>query len=243
MSGTPSPKTPCDWWSQCEIAWPGFLKEGSRRAMEERLAFMVEQQFDAGKFKKRIGWKDDERKCAECGDTLEEGPHELDGVTDPDDYHKFVPSTNRSRLSLRPAQRAGGHQTQEGLPATAREAIPQDRLQADRQHLARGRGPCRRGPQRRDGHDLVAGTERRIPVPRAAGRCDEMHALHGRHGRGMGGPGRSRGHVSGHRPAGPRPEGPAGQADGRLPSCAAASGKCRGWSASRGRCPARRMPP
>ena len=69
MSGTPSPKTPCDWWSQCEIAWPGFLKEGSRRAMEERLAFMVEQQFDAGKFKKRIGWKDDERKCAKCGDS------------------------------------------------------------------------------------------------------------------------------------------------------------------------------
>ena len=94
MSGTPSPKTPCDWWSQCEIAWPGYLKEGSRRAMEERLAFMVEQQFDAGKFKKRIGWKDDERKCGECGDTYEEGPHELDGVTDPDEYHKFVPSTN-----------------------------------------------------------------------------------------------------------------------------------------------------
>ena len=94
MSGTPSPKTPCDWWSQCEIAWPGFLKEGSRRAMEERLAFMVTQQFDAGAFKKRIGWKDDERKCAQCGATCEEGPHDLDGVTDPADYHKFVPSTN-----------------------------------------------------------------------------------------------------------------------------------------------------
>ena len=94
MSGTPSPKTPCDWWSQCEIAWPGFLKEGSRRAMEERLAFMVEQEFDAGKFKKRIGWKDDERKCAKCGDTFDEGPHELDGVTDPESYHPFEASKN-----------------------------------------------------------------------------------------------------------------------------------------------------
>jgi hypothetical protein len=94
MSGTPSPKTPCDWWSQCEIAWPGFLKEGSRRAMEERLAFMVEAEYDAGKFKKRIGWKDDQRKCAKCGDTLEEGPHELDGITDPDSYHPFEPSKN-----------------------------------------------------------------------------------------------------------------------------------------------------
>ena len=39
------------------------------KAMEERLAFMVEQQFDAGEFKKRIGWKDDETKCAKCGET------------------------------------------------------------------------------------------------------------------------------------------------------------------------------
>jgi len=94
MSGTPSPKTPCDWWSQCEIAWPGFLKEGSRRALEERLAFMVEQQFDAGKFKKRIGWKDDQRKCAQCGQTRDEGPHVLDECADPDDYHAFQPSSN-----------------------------------------------------------------------------------------------------------------------------------------------------
>ena len=94
MSGTPSPKTPCDWWSQCEIAWPGFLKEGSRRALEERLAFMVEQQFDAGKFKKRIGWRDNEHKCGKCGETREEGPHELDEVTDPKDYHPFKASNN-----------------------------------------------------------------------------------------------------------------------------------------------------
>jgi hypothetical protein len=94
MSGTPSPKTPCDWWSQSEIAWPGFLKEGSYKAMEERLAFMVEQQFQAGKFKKRIGWKDDQRKCVECGQAREEGPHILDECDDPDEYHAFKPSTN-----------------------------------------------------------------------------------------------------------------------------------------------------
>ena len=69
MSGTPSPKSPVDWWSQCEIAWPGFLREGSQKAMEERMAFMVLKQMDEGAFKKRIGWKDDERKCAECGET------------------------------------------------------------------------------------------------------------------------------------------------------------------------------
>jgi SNF2 family DNA or RNA helicase len=94
MSGTPSPKTPVDWWSQCEIAWPGFLKEGSPKAMEERLAFMVQQEYDAGPFKKRIGWKDDENKCAECGALRHEGPHDLMDCDDPDDYHPFKASTN-----------------------------------------------------------------------------------------------------------------------------------------------------
>ena len=94
MSGTPAPKTPVDWWSVCEIAWPGFLKEGSPKAMEERLAFMVQAQYDAGPFKKRIGWKDNEHKCATCGELRDVGPHELDGITDPDDYHPFTPSTN-----------------------------------------------------------------------------------------------------------------------------------------------------
>ena len=29
MSGTPAPKSPVDWWNQCEIACPGFLAEGT----------------------------------------------------------------------------------------------------------------------------------------------------------------------------------------------------------------------
>jgi len=90
MSGTPSPKTPVDWWSSCEIAWPGFLKEGSPKAMEERLAFMVEAQFDAGPFKKRIGWKDDEKKCQKCGETRDEGPHDECAEA----YHAYQPSKN-----------------------------------------------------------------------------------------------------------------------------------------------------
>ena len=68
---------------------------GQRKALEERLAFMVTQSLeDRTTFKKRTGWKDDERKCAECGETREEGPHELDGIVNPDDYHEFVPSKN-----------------------------------------------------------------------------------------------------------------------------------------------------
>jgi hypothetical protein len=98
MSGTPSPKTPVDWWAQAEIAWPGFLREGSPKALEQRCAFLVNQEFDSGVFKKRIGWKDDERKCAECGEFELVGPHELDGLTDPADYHPFRNSINEVAL-------------------------------------------------------------------------------------------------------------------------------------------------
>jgi hypothetical protein len=83
MSGTPSPKSPLDWWAPAEIAWPGFLKEGSPKALEARLAFLVDKEFDAGVFKARVGWKDDERKCKHCG-LLEHG----------DSDHVYEPSIN-----------------------------------------------------------------------------------------------------------------------------------------------------
>lgn len=94
MSGTPSPKSPVDWWSLCEITWPGFLREGSARALEKRLAFLTKMEFDAGVFAKNIGWKDDETKCNICGRHRDVGPHELDGIIDPDDFHKYEPSKN-----------------------------------------------------------------------------------------------------------------------------------------------------
>lgn len=85
MSGTPSPKTPLDWWSQAEIAYPGFLKEGSVKALEQRLAFLVDQELPDGmKIKKRIGWKDDENKCETCGE-----PHQGD-----EEDHRFKASVN-----------------------------------------------------------------------------------------------------------------------------------------------------
>ncbi len=98
MSGTPSPKTPVDWWAQAEIAWPGFLREGSPKALEQRLAYMADKEYDSGVFKKRTGWRDDEHKCHICGDTELEGPHELDGDVDPDDYHPFQKSVNEVAL-------------------------------------------------------------------------------------------------------------------------------------------------
>lgn len=98
MSGTPSPKTPVDWWSQAEIAWPGFLKEGSPKALEQRLAFMADKRLDSGVIQTRIGWKDDQHKCNICGKVFEDGPHELDGITEECDYHAFESSKNEVSL-------------------------------------------------------------------------------------------------------------------------------------------------
>ena len=67
MSGTPSPKSPVDWWAQCEIVAPGFLREGSPKALEQRLAFLRKRDLGGMQFNERIGWRDDESKCDVCG--------------------------------------------------------------------------------------------------------------------------------------------------------------------------------
>jgi len=90
MSGTPSPKSPLDWWRQCEIAWPGFIKEGSQKALEARLAIMKKHEFEAGVFNKRAAWLDDELKCKHCGQLEAEGAH----TAEAGDYHIYEPSVN-----------------------------------------------------------------------------------------------------------------------------------------------------
>ena len=96
MSGTPSPKKPVDWWSQCEIAWPGFLREGSPKALEQRLAFQRKETFDSGTFWKTTGWRDDENKCNVCGELAEHARHTIDDLLGEsnEDYHPFEPSKN-----------------------------------------------------------------------------------------------------------------------------------------------------
>jgi SNF2 family DNA or RNA helicase len=69
MSGTPAPKNPGDWWHLCEVACPGYIREGSQRKFIDRLAFVTQEEntVTGGMFKKLVSWKDDENKCAECG--------------------------------------------------------------------------------------------------------------------------------------------------------------------------------
>jgi SNF2 family DNA or RNA helicase len=95
MSGTPSPKTPLDWWSQCEIACPGFLREGSVQALERRLAFMELKEFDTGSFYARTGWRDNELKCHHCGRFAEESCHDKElAEAAGEEYHPWAKSVN-----------------------------------------------------------------------------------------------------------------------------------------------------
>jgi len=61
LSGTPSAKHPGDLWSQCEITWPGYLREGSFAAFEQRYAIVEEGETPDGvTYTRRNGWKKDE---------------------------------------------------------------------------------------------------------------------------------------------------------------------------------------
>lgn len=68
MSGAPAPNSPSDWWHQCEIACPGFLREGDIVKFKKRLCLIEEKEsFTGGTYPELVTWFDDEKKCAKCG--------------------------------------------------------------------------------------------------------------------------------------------------------------------------------
>lgn len=73
MTGTPSPKSPLDWYSQCEIAKPGFIKEGNIHLFRERLA-ITERKESAygGIYPEHLAWRDNPDRCDVCGKTQAE---------------------------------------------------------------------------------------------------------------------------------------------------------------------------
>jgi SNF2 family DNA or RNA helicase len=93
MSGTPAPKSPVDWWSLCNIACPGFLKEGDPQKFRKRLAIMKEAEGVAGVYSKLESWLDDEKKCAICGKFTDDTIHDEVNVCE-EDYHTYKPSKN-----------------------------------------------------------------------------------------------------------------------------------------------------
>lgn len=101
MSGSPAPKSPADWYSQCEIVQPGFLREGTLEKFKKRLSLteMLETFEGGGVYPHLITWKDDEKKCNTCGQL--EDAHSIEGVdvfADKITDHLFVPSINEVAL-------------------------------------------------------------------------------------------------------------------------------------------------
>ncbi len=69
MSGAPAPKVPVDWWNQCEVTCPGFIKEGTKAKFQKRLGIITQVDFQntGTSFPKLESWLDNENKCSVCG--------------------------------------------------------------------------------------------------------------------------------------------------------------------------------
>ncbi len=99
MSGTPSPKSPVDWWAPCEIIWPGFLREGDADTFKFRLGIHRKEEGAMGNaFWQLVDWRDNENKCDLCGELEDDGKHSHligTGLTGLEaDIHDFKPSKN-----------------------------------------------------------------------------------------------------------------------------------------------------
>lgn len=102
MSGTPAPKSPLDWWTLCEIACPGFLKEGDYFKFKKTLAVVVERESLAGGIYPHIvSWRSSDKVCNKCGELDTHSIHsEIELATGAG--HSFEPSVNEvSRLYSR----------------------------------------------------------------------------------------------------------------------------------------------
>jgi hypothetical protein len=92
MSGAPAPRVPTDWWHQCQIACPGFLKEGNIHKFKHRLCIIEQREAAAGGvYPHIVTWLDDRHKCAECGLLrLEEIHRDVHNLK----HHQFKNSVN-----------------------------------------------------------------------------------------------------------------------------------------------------
>ena len=93
MTGSPAPKSPLDWYWQCEVVCPGFLREGDIDKFKYRLAVITRRpDASGGRFPKLACWKNgDQTKCNICGETQDAFEH-VD-ISSPE-YHSFVPLEN-----------------------------------------------------------------------------------------------------------------------------------------------------
>ena len=97
MSGTPAPKSPADWWNLCEVACPGFIREGNPNKFRQRLAVIeMKESIQGGVYPQHVTWKDNPLKCDVCGrldgDIIHDSMASVMGVES--DGHAFVKSVN-----------------------------------------------------------------------------------------------------------------------------------------------------
>jgi len=92
MSGSPSPKCPADWWNLCEVAHPGYLREGKYKKFKMRLAIEEEREsMSGGVYPHLVTWRDDEKKCYDCGYLSDHIIHNNKNI---DKYHRFKEGKN-----------------------------------------------------------------------------------------------------------------------------------------------------
>lgn len=105
MSGTPAPKSPADWYSICEIACPGFIREGDIHKFKNRLAIIEQREafVGGGVYPHLVAWRDDERKCNICGLMPEAETHQagVDVFQSTQYCHEYQPSVNEVSLLYR----------------------------------------------------------------------------------------------------------------------------------------------
>ena len=104
MSGSPAPKSPLDWWHQCEITEPGYLSEKDLFVFREKLG--VFEDANEGAYKKHVTWLDNTEKCAVCYELREHKSHNIKDANDVDiingKVHAFVESVDQvSKLNHR----------------------------------------------------------------------------------------------------------------------------------------------
>jgi len=98
MTGSPAPKAPTDWWHQCEVAQPGYLREGSIYRFKERLA--ITQEAEDGLYDKLIAWRDDDKRCSVCGMFQDHENHDtMNSIYEW--FHEFKPGVNEVRKLYR----------------------------------------------------------------------------------------------------------------------------------------------
>ena len=96
MSGSPAPRNPCDWWHLCEVACPGYLKEGNIMKFKNRLAIIENREsISGGVYPHLVTWLNDANLCKHCGRLQSDPVHTVESMVVGDSlFHAWEASTN-----------------------------------------------------------------------------------------------------------------------------------------------------